>query len=232
MANPAWRWAAASVLACAVATPAVAAAMLPAQPLAQIELRCAPGIVPSNRRCRVVDNADLGVFAGHHWYYAYYSTHWADRHGRHDRGFPIIFFLEPPATLRLGLWIDDAPGLAGHWATTAPPRPVLIERPGVDFLGFTLKAVKSGDDQRLFRLEKLHWKAVDIMHRSDADQEALDAATPAGCAPTPDWRFDWPTFTLRMPLRRDLTGADCGAVVADARVRRDVLSLTDARLVR
>lgn len=234
-AGPARRWAATLALALLLAAPTARAgwpAALPAQPLAQAPLRCAPGIVPLNRRCRVVDYADLGTVADHHWYYAFYATHWADRHGRHDRGFPIVFFLQPPATLRLSLWIDDAPGLAGHWATTPPPRPVIIQSGGAVFLGFTLEGLKAADDQRLFRLVRLHWKGVDIMTRSDADQAKLDAATPTGCAPTPDWRFDWPTFTLRMPLRRDLTGADCGEIVAEAQVRRDVLSLADARLER
>ena len=91
-----------------------------AQPLVQAPTRCSPNIVPINHRCRVVDFAPLAVFDGRAWYYAFYATHWADRHGRRDRGFPVLLYLEPPATLRLGLWVNDAPGLDGRWAQTPP----------------------------------------------------------------------------------------------------------------
>src|ERR1019366_9669604 len=158
IASPVKPWAAALVVLLAV-RPGPARAgwpnTLPAQPLVQAPRVCAPGIVPINRRCRVVDFAPLGAVKGHSWYYAFYTTHWADRHGHHDRGFPVVFFLQQPATLRLSLWVDDAPGLAGHWALTAPTRPVLIQTPDGVYLGFTLKAAQGPDDQRLFRLAGL-----------------------------------------------------------------------------
>ena len=204
----------------------------PAQPLVQAPLRCAPGIVPISRRCKVIDYAGLGDFDGRSWYYTFYATHWADRHGHHDRGFPIVFFLEKPATLRLSLWVDDAPGLSGRWAMTAPARPTIIPRPNGVFLGMTLKAVQGPDDQRLFRLTGIRWKIILIDHRSDADQARLDAATPAACSQMSSWAFDWRAFTLRMPLKTDLGGGDCGTLVADVDVRNDKLSLTSVRLVR
>ncbi len=228
------RWAAAfAVLASLIAGPARAAwpNALPAQPLVQAPRVCAPGIVPINRRCRVVDFAPLGVFKGHDWYYAFYTTHWADRHGHHDRGFPVIFFLQQPATLRLSLWVDDAPGLAGRWAVTAPARPVLIEKPDAVYLGLTLKAPQGPDDQRLFRLAGLHWRIIDVIDRSSIDQARLDAATPRGCTQGPDWRYDWTAFSLRVPLKADL-GGDCGTIVADLVANRTRVSLTTANLVR
>jgi hypothetical protein len=213
-----------------VAAPAVSA--MPAQPVAQAAMRCASGIVPLNRRCRVVDFAQLGDFAGRTWYYAFYDTHWADRHGRQDRGFPVIFFLEKPATLRLSLWVDDAPGLAGRWALTPPVRPVVIEKPDAIYLGLTLEGLDGPDDQRLFRLEGKHWKIIELYERAPADQARLDAATPTGCGQTQGWAYDWGAFTLRAPLKTDLIGADCGTIVADLEIRHDKLSLANARLVR
>jgi hypothetical protein len=203
---------------------------LPAQPLVQAARVCAAGIVPIDRRCRVIDFAALGAFRDRDWYYAFYDTHWADRHGRQDRGFPVVFYLERPATLRLSLWVDDAPGLAGRWAVTAAPRPIVIERPEAVYLGFTLQGLRAADDQRLFRLTGLRWKAMQIMHPSTSDQIKLDAATPPGCARTAAWRYDWESFTLRAPLRHALGGAGCGTIVADLAVRRDRLALTRARL--
>jgi hypothetical protein len=204
---------------------------LPAQPLVQAPRVCAPGIVPINRRCRVVDFAALGEFKDRSWYYAFYATHWADRHGHHDRGFPVIFYLQQPATLRLSLWVDDAPGLAGRWAIKAPPRPVLIQAPDAVYLGFTLKAVQGPDDQRLFRLAGVHWRSLDVMQRSAEDQARLDAATPTGCTQGPDWRYDWTAFTLRVPLTADL-GGECGTIVAPLAATHTKLTLTGARLVR
>jgi hypothetical protein len=205
---------------------------LPAQPLVQAPRVCASGIVPIDRRCHVIDFAPLGTFKGRDWFYAFYDTHWAGRHGRQDRGFPLVFYLERPATLRLSLWVDDAPGLAGHWALTPAPRPVLIVRPDAIYLGFTLQGLRAADDQRLFRLAGLHWKALQIMRPSFADEEKLAAATPDGCIRTAAWRFDWTSFTLRAPLRRLLGGADCGAIVAGLSVHRDRLGLTGVRLTR
>jgi hypothetical protein len=228
------RWAAAFAgLAGLLAGPADAGwpNALPAQPLVQAPRVCAPGIVPINRRCHVVDFAALGAFKGHSWYYAFYTTHWADRHGHHDRGFPVVFFLQQPATLRLSLWVDDAPGLAGHWALTAPARPVLIQTPDGVYLGFTLKAAQGPDDQRLFRLAGLHWRVIDVLDRASADQARLDAATPAGCTQGADWSYDWTAFTLRVPLKADLGGA-CGTIVAGLSPNRARVSLTSARLVR
>jgi hypothetical protein len=228
------RWAAAFAgLAGLLAGPADAGwpNALPAQPLVQAPRVCAPGIVPINRRCHVVDFAPLGAFKGHSWYYAFYTTHWADRHGHHDRGFPVVFFLQQPATLRLSLWVDDAPGLAGHWALTAPARPVLIQTPDGVYLGFTLKAAQGPDDQRLFRLAGLHWRVIDVLDRASADQARLDAATPAGCTQGADWSYDWTAFTLRVPLKADLGGA-CGTIVAGLAATRTRVLLTTARLVR
>jgi hypothetical protein len=226
-----WAWALASVLL-TWPGPALAAwpPALPAQPLVQAPRVCAAGIVPIDRRCHVIDFAPLGALEGRYWYYAFYHTHWAGRHGRQDRGFPVVFYLERPATLRLSLWIDDAPGLAGRWAVTAPPRPTLLTRPEAIYLGFTLEGLHAADDQRLFRLAGLHWKALQIMRPSLSDQLKLDAATPAGCARTAAWRYDWASFTLRAPMRHDLGGADCGTIVADLAVRRDRVTLTSARL--
>jgi hypothetical protein len=227
-----WAWTLACVL---LALPGRAPGWpnaLPAQPLVQAPRVCASGIVPINRRCHVIDFAPLGTFKGRDWFYAFYDTHWADRHGRQDRGFPVIFYLERPATLRLSIWVDDAPGLAGHWALTAPPRPTLIVRPEAIYLGFTLQGLRAADDQRLFRLSGVHWKALEIMHPSFSDQSRLAAAAPAGCARTQTWRYDWASFTLRAPMRRVLGGADCGTIVAGLSVRRDRLALTSVRLTR
>lgn len=227
-----------TALAALLAQPATAASStwpnaMPAQPLVQAQLRCAPGIVPINRRCRVIDFAPLGQFAGRSWYYAFYDTHWADRHGSQDRGFPVIFYLEQETTLRLSLWVDDDPDLAGRWAVTAPSRPVVIERPEGIYLGFTLQGPDGPDDQRLFRLDTAtHWKGVDIMHRSQADRDKLDGATPPGCGRTDAWRYDWVAFALRAPLRTDLTRGDCGVIVAPLAVQKDHVSLIEAKLVR
>jgi hypothetical protein len=229
------RWATALVMLAALsAGPARAGwpAALSAQPLVQAPRVCAPNIVPLNRRCRVIDFAELGVVNDRAWYYAFYTTHWADRHGRHDRGFPVIFYLQKPATLRLSLWVDDAPGLAGRWALSPPARPILIERLDAAFLGFTLKAAEGPDDQRLFRLSGAHWRIIDILDRSPADQARLDAATPAGCAQGGDWRYDWTAFALRVPLKTDLGGGACGTILADLTTPRARLSLTTAHLVR
>ena len=202
-----------------------------AQPLVQAPRVCAAGIVPIDRRCHVVDFGKLGDFEKRHWYYAFYATHWADRRGRHDRGFPIVFFREGAATLRLSLWVDDAPGLAGHWALTAPPPPVLIQRPDGIYLGFSLKAEKGPDDQRLFRLQGVRWKQLNVLNRSDADQAVIDAATPAGCAAVDDGLYDWTAFQLRIALTRDRT-TPCGVVVVDLAPKALDLTLTKAAVVR
>jgi hypothetical protein len=228
------RWAAAlAMLVSLVAEPAFAGwpNALPAQPLVQAPRVCAPGIVPINRRCRVLDFAPLGAFKGRSWYYAFYTTHWADRHGHHDRGFPVVFFLQQPATLRLSLWVDDAPGLAGRWALTPPERPVLIQAPDAVYLGFTLKAAQGPDDQRLFRLAGVHWRVIDVLDRTSADQARLDAATPAGCIQGDNWLYDWTAFELRVPLKADL-GGGCGTIVAGLAAHRAQLSLTTVRLLR
>jgi hypothetical protein len=184
--------------------------------------------VPLNRRCRVVDFADLGVIEGREWYYAFYDTHWADRHGKMDRGFPIVFYLQKPATLRLGLWIDDAPGLAGQWARKAPARPILVTRPEALYLGFTLKAVRGQDDQRLFRKDGLHWKVVSILYRSAEDQTVLDGVMPKRCEPVDDGDYDWSRFRLVMALKTMGAGDPCGTLTADLEVRKDRIYLTEA----
>ena len=87
---------------------------MPAQPLVLAPRVCATGIVPLNRRFLVIDFTKLGVLkGGHRWYYAFYATHWADRHGRMDRGFPIFFYLQKPGDLK-------ARALGGRCAGTWP----------------------------------------------------------------------------------------------------------------
>lgn len=206
-------------------------AATPAQPLAQAAYRCALGIAPLNRRCRVTDFAEVGVIDGRDWYYAFYATHWADRHGRQDRGFPILFYLQRPATLRLGLWINDEPGLAGRWGRTSPVRPVLIRRPEATYVGFNLKAVKGQDDQRLFRLDKLHWTGVSVLYRTPAEQARIEAAAPKDCSVDGDGVYDWMSFTLRIPLRTDRSGEPCGAISGDLEVRDNRLVVTQAALL-
>jgi hypothetical protein len=202
-----------------------------AQPLVQAPRVCASNIVFLNRRCHVVDFAKIGTFDGHDWYYAFYATHWADRHGRLNRGFPIVFYLQRPATLRLSLWIDDAPGLAGQWARTAPPKPILIQRPGGTYLGFSLKAVRGPDDQRLFRLDGLHWRLINVLRRSNADVDLIDQTTPAGCSAVDDGLYDWNAFQLRIALRNASDGP-CGTLVADIKPHKTHLDLTKAVVVK
>lgn len=202
----------------------------PAQPLVQAPLRCALGITPINRRCHVIDYADLGEIQGREWYYAFYDTHWADRHGKMDRGFPIFFYLQKPATLRLSLWVNDAPGLAGQWARTAPPRPVMINRPEAIYLGLTLKAVEGQDDQRLFRLDGLHWKIVSILYPSDQDRALIASVTPKRCEVVDDGNYDWSNFRLLTTLKTVGAGDPCGVIDASLEVSKDRVYLTSARL--
>jgi hypothetical protein len=231
---------AAGAAACAglLAQPALARSdwphTLPAQPLAQAPFRCAAGVTPLNHRCHVIDFAAIGrTSEGRPLYYAFYGTRWADRHGRLERGFPVIFYQEGPATLRLGLWINDEPGLTGRWAMTPPPRPTLLNRPDGDYLGFILKAVKGpADDERLFRRNKLHWKEVDILHRKDADQAKLDSVTPKSCEPADEGFYDWPHFRLVQALRDGLTHAPCGFVYAELEVRDMHLAVTSAAYLK
>jgi hypothetical protein len=204
----------------------------PAQPLVQAPRVCAPNVVPINHRCRVVDFAPLAVLDGRSWYYAFYATHWADRHGRRDRGFPVFLYLEPPATLRLGLWVNDAPGLDGHWAWTPPPRPVLIRRDDEVYMGMTLHNVGPTPDQRLFRLTGERWAQIRILRRSSEDQAMIDAATPRGCSVGGDGLFDWTAFQVTLPLKTDLTGAPCGSLVAGLAVRGDHTVLTEVKALR
>ena len=201
-----------------------------AQPLIQAPRVCAAGIVPIDRRCRVVAFGKLGGFSKRQWFYAFYATHWADRRGRHDRGFPIIFYREGRATLRLSLWVDDAPGLAGKWAMTAPPPPVVVQRGEDVFLGFSLKAERGPDDQRLFRKEGVRWKQLNVLNRSDADQAVIDGAMPAGCSAADDGLYDWTAFQLRIPLSRDKT-TPCGVMVVDLAPKGLNLTLTKAVVV-
>jgi hypothetical protein len=202
---------------------------LPAQPLVQAPRICAPNIVALNRRCKVVDFAKLGQTAdGRDWYYAFFGTRWADRHGRMERGFPVVFYLQPPATLRLSFWINDEPGLDGRWAMTPPPRPILMQRPDGDYLGFTLKAIRGPDDQRLVRRDKLRWTKIDILHRSEADQAKLDAITPRGCEGADDGFYDWTSFRLVLALRERLSHAPCGVAFAELEVKDAKLALVSA----
>lgn len=221
-----------AALAALAAQPATAKGWpnaLPAQPLVQAPLRCAPGVVALNRRCHVVDFAPLGAASdGRALYYAFYATRWADRHGTMQRGFPIVFYLERPTTLRLGLWINDEPGLAGHWAVTAPLRPILLQRPDGDYIGFTLKAVRGPDDQRLFHRDKLRWKDIDILHRQEADQARLDAVTPKACEAADDGFYDWTHFRLVLALRDSLSHAPCGLIFGELEVKENRLAVVSA----
>jgi len=228
------RWLAAMVVLASGAVSSAAQAwpnIEPAQPLIQAPRVCAAGVVPINRRCHVVDFARIGTFDGHDWYYAFYATHWADRHGRLDRGFPVVFYLQRPATLRFSKRVDDAPGLAGRWARTPPPRPVLIQKPDATYLGFSLKAVSGPDDQRLFRLDGLRWLPLNVLRRSDADQALIAQALPADCSPVDDGLYDWTAFQLRIALRTE-GGNPCGTLVADVSPQRSHLNLTKAVVVR
>jgi hypothetical protein len=231
-----WLAGALAALAAIIAQPAASATGWPgvesAQPLIQAPRVCSPNIVPINHRCRVVTFQPLGEIDGRAWYYAFYATHWADRHGRKDRGFPIFFYLEPPATIRLGLWINDAPGLNGRWAMVPPPAPVLIPRGDDTYLGLTLQNLGSTPDQRLFRLTGERWRKVDILRRSDADEDLIDKAAPRGCSRGGDGLFDWTAFTVSWPLKTDLTGQACGVMVAKLAVHGDVLALTEAHVQR
>ena len=203
-----------------------------AQPLIQAPRVCISlGGVTISRRCHVMDFAKIGSFDGRDWYYAFYATHWADRHGKLNRGFPVVFYLERPATLRLSLWVDDAPGLAGRWARTPPPRPVLIERPEATYLGFSLKAVYGPDDQRLFRLEGRHWRPINVLRRSAADQALIAQTLPADCSPVDEGLYDWSAFQLRIGLHAQ-DGAPCGTLVADVAPEHNRLNLTKAVVVR
>jgi hypothetical protein len=219
-------------LTLAVATPALAGwpYAMPAQPLVQAPKRCALGITPINRRCHVIDFADLGVFGGRHWYYAFYATHWADRHGKMDRGFPIFFYLQKPATLRLGMWVNDEPGLAGRWARTPPPRPVLIDRPDGVYMGLTLKAVRGQDNQRLFRQDDVHWRGITVLYRSDEDKALLAAAMPKRCEGVDDGSYDWVNFRYVLVLKNNIGGDPCGTITSGLEVRKDRVYLTDAVL--
>ena len=228
------RWAAAFAVLGAVLAGGPARANWPhaksAQPLIQAPRVCTPNIVPINHRCRVVDFAPLAVIDGRSWYYAFYATHWADRHGRMDRGFPVLLYLERPATLRVGLWVNDAPGLAGRWAWTPPARPVLIRQPDAVLMGLTLRNVGATPDQRLFRLTGERWAQIKILARSDEDQARIDAATPHGCSVAGDSLFDWAAFQVTLPLKTDLTGAPCGVLVAGLAVRGDHAVLTEVKV--
>ena len=203
----------------------------PAQPLVQGARVCASGFLYINRRCHVMDFAKIGTLAGRDWYYAFYDTHWADRHGAQDRGFPVIFYVERPATLRLSLWVDDAPGLAGRWARTPPPRPVLIRREAETYLGFSLKNVRGPDEQRLFRLDGRHWRSVNVLRRSNADEALISQTTPADCAPVDDGLYDWTSFQLKIDLHKD-SGQPCGVLVAEMKPHHNHLDLTKAVVVR
>jgi hypothetical protein len=230
------RWAAPLALCAAMAGAPAQGSNWPqtesAQPLVQAPRLCSPNIVPINHRCRVVEFVPLGPLDGRPWYYAFYWTHWADRHGRMDRGFPVFLYLERPATLRLGLWVNDAPGLAGRWASTPPARPILIRQPDATYLGLTLQNIGATPDQRLFRLKGERWAQIKILKRSDEDEALIDAATPHGCSIAGDGLFDWTAFQVVWPLRTDLTSSPCGALTAGLAVRGDRLTLVQVKAQR
>lgn len=203
-----------------------------AQPLVQGPRVCSPNIVPIDRRCHVLVFEPLGELDGRAWFYAFYATHWADRHGHQNRGFPVFLYLEKPATLRLGLWVNDAPGLNGRWAWTPPPPPVIFRQGEDTYLGLTLQNVGPTPDQRLFRLTGERWRQINILYRSDADQDLITRTTPRGCSLAGDGLFNWTTMQIAWPLTADLTGSPCGMLVASFTVRGDGLPLTGARVVR
>jgi hypothetical protein len=220
-------------LAASVASPALAEwpKAVPAQPLVQAPRVCALGITNLilNRRCKVRDFARIGHFEGHDWYYAFYSVRWADRHGTIERAYPIFFYLQQPATLRLGLWIHDEPGLAGQWARVPPVRPVIIERPDGLYMGVTLHAVRGQDVQRLFRLkDDMHWASVSVLYRSDEDMAVLDAATPKWCIRAGDGAYDWANFRFHVPLTEKGGGEPCGTIVTGLAIKKDKAYLVDA----
>ena len=224
-----------AVLVCALARPASAGwpNATPAQPLVQAHRVCALGITSLilNRRCRVEDFVKLGRYEGHDWYYAFYSVRWADRHGTIERAYPIFFYLQKPATLRLGLWINDEPGLAGKWATTPPPRPVVILRPDGVYMGMTLKAVRGQDDQRLFRLKPdLHWATISVLYRSDEDNQVLNAAIPKRCIAVDEGSYDWATFRFSLALKEKGGDDSCGVVSTALTIKKDKAYLADAVL--
>jgi hypothetical protein len=203
-----------------------------AQPLVQAPRVCSPNIVPIDRKCTVLAFEPLGTFDGRAWYYAFYATHWADRHGHQNRGFPVFMYLEKPATLRLGLWVNDAPGLNGRWAWTRPtPPPAIFRQEDEVYLGLTLKNVGKTPDQRLFRLTGIRWHQINVLYRSDADEELIDKTTPRGCSLNGDGVFDWTGRAVTWPLSADLTGGDCGSLAASFIVKGDGLALTSAKVV-
>jgi hypothetical protein len=224
-----------ALLVCAFAHPALAAwpNAIPAQPLVQAPRVCALGVTNLilNRRCKVEDFAKLGHYQGHDWYYAFYGVRWADRHGRIERAYPIFFYLQKPATLRLGLWINDEPGLAGRWARTPPPRPIVIKRPDGVYLGMTLKAVRGQDVQRLFRLKPdNHWTNISVLYRSDQDNAVLDAVIPKRCGGVDEGAYDWSSFRFNLALKDRGDGAPCGVVSAAIAIKKDRACLADAAL--
>jgi len=224
-----------ALLVCAFAGPALAGwpNAIPAQPLVQGPRVCALGITNLilNRRCKVEDFARIGHFQGHDWYYAFYGVRWADRHGTIERAYPIFFYLQKPATLRLGLWINDEPGLAGKWAMTPPLRPIVIKRPDGVYLGVTLHAVRGQDVQRLFRLKPdNHWTNIGVLYRSVEDKLALDAVTPKRCMPVDDGAYDWSSFRFNLALKERSSGDPCGVVSTALMIKKDRAYLVDAVL--
>jgi hypothetical protein len=224
-----------ALLVCAFAGPAQAVwpNAVPAQPLVQAPRVCALGITSLilNRRCKVEDFVKLGHYQGHDWYYAFYGVRWADRHGTIKRAYPIFFYLQKPATLRLGLWINDEPGLAGKWAVTPPARPVVIKRPDGVYMGVTLKAVRGQDVQRLFRLKPdNHWATITVLYRSEEDRAVLHAITPKRCMPVDDGAYDWTSFRFNMVLKERSDGDPCGVISTALSIRKDRAYLVDAVL--
>jgi len=222
-------------LVCALASPAQAylTTAMAAQPLVQAPRICALGVTNLilNRRCKVEDFAKLGHFQGHDWYYAFYGVRWADRHGTIERGYPIFFYLQKPATLRLGLWINDEPGLAGKWATIPPVRPIVTKRPDGVYLGATLHAVRGQDVQRLFRLKADNrWTNISVLYRSDADNAVLDAVLPKRCVAVDEGAYDWTSFRFNLVLKDKGEGAPCGVISTAIGIKKDRAYLMDAVL--
>ena len=109
---------------------------------------------------------------------------------------------------------------------------MLIRRPGATYLGLSLKAVKGPDDQRLFKLDKTHWRYVEILRLADAEQAKVDSAIPRDCQATNDALYDWATLRLRTPLIDRNGGLPCGTVVSEIDPREKGLFVGWSELIK
>ena len=88
------------------------------------------------------------------------------------------------------------------------------------------------DDQRLFKLDKTHWRYVEILHLADAEQAKVDAVIPRDCQATNDALYDWATLRLRTPLVDRDGGKPCGMVVSEIDPRLTGVAVVASSLVR